>query len=751
MREYEPRSEVFHRTIFKKKEVDISKRLFVCSFFIFLLITITSSSYSQTILGKIPIPDGEVPTCAFYVPEIQRLYTANLWHTNMSVVDVANHKLLATVPMPGAWMACTFVGVDKDNNRIYLGDVTGKTVVLSGNDYSLITTFTGMVGVGFARDSAQDRNYIATSSNQVYVLNGSTSAIIDSIETGECDLSFTNANNLCFNAENNLLYVACNKERKIDIIDCGPDTLLTFITVDTLPSALDINLTTDMVYISCDSSVVVVDDVTQQVLTIIPLGGHPIDLTVDEINNKVYIAMEDTNGLVIDGNTNTVTDTIPFSTTFIQCEPSNNEIYLTLANESIMEIVSIPEYSLLETIILHYGLDDLVVDESRNFLFVATTTGANNNFVFKVDCNIDSIIDTLHVSEEAPYSLYLTYDENLQKLYLAERSPKKLYCIDAETMGLISAHNLPDNPMHLNANSLTNKVYIPMLNSSQLLVFDGGGDSIETLVNIHAAPIDAEVNLHTDKIFVSTESWYLDVIDGTTNQVDTSIYLTSGPFLESNCVNDSTNEIYVCSYSGQDVTILDGDQNYAIIGTIPFGHVMRDGIVNELTNRAFVHDANNHIYIVNGETHTVEDTITIFKEETRLAVNTRTGIIYALDYGGVLIIKDDAIGIKEDKVVNEHRVVNLFLAPNPFSTSTTINFIHPSIEQEAKGLELKIYDVSGRLVKNLSLGTGHSALGTTLSWDGKDELGREVSEGIYFFRLSINGYGDVISKAVFIR
>ncbi|MCK4250718.1 T9SS type A sorting domain-containing protein [candidate division WOR-3 bacterium] len=722
------------------------------SFFItFVLVTIVDISFSQTILGTIPIPDGEVPTSVFYIAETQKLYSANLWHTNMSVVDVTNRNIEATVPMPGAWMACLFVGVDKDNNRIYLGDVTGKTVVLSGDDYSLITTLYGILGIGFARDSVQDKNYIAASPDIIYVLEGSTSTILDSIETGEFEISFVNANNLCFDADNGLLYAACNKEKKIDIIDCGPDTLLTSIPInlDTLPSAIDINCTTGRLYVSCDSSVVVVDGVTQQVLTTIFLEGHPTDLSVDEVNDKVYIAMEDTHALVIDGGTNAVDDTIPFSTTFIQCDPSGNEIYLILGHESILEIISIPDYSLLETIILHYRLDDLAIDESRNLLFVAATTRADNNFVFKIDCNTDSIIDTLHVSDEAPYTIYLGYDEALQKIYFAERGVMKLYCIDAEFMTLISSHDLPDNPMHFNANPITNKVYIPMLNSAQLLVFDGAGDSIETFVNIHSAPIDAEVNLLTNKVFVSTESWYLDVVDGATNQVDTSIYLTSGPLLESNCVNDLVNEIYVCSFSGQDVTILDGNQNYAIITTIPFDHVMRDGVANESTNRIFVHDADNHIYIIDGETHEIVDTITIFKEETRLAVNTEHGIIYASDFGGILIIQDDATGIttESQNKIGICSKIELICYPNPFRNKVDISFSigHPDrITHSSYGtgsaerIELRIYDVSGRIVKSFDLASGVLPLAFAVFWNGVDNSGNRVPPGVYFCRLRVD-------------
>jgi DNA-binding beta-propeller fold protein YncE len=287
--------------------------------------------------------------------------------------------------------------------------------------------------------------------------------------------------------------------------------------------------------------------------------------------------------------------------------------------------------------------------------------------------------------------------------------------------------------MHLNANPITNRVYIPMLNSSQLLVFDGAGDSIETFVNIHSAPIDAEVNLQTNKVFVSTESWYLDVVDGATNQLDTSIYLTSGPLLESNCVNDSTNEIYVCSYSYQDVTILDGNQNYAVITTIPFGHVMRDGVANESTNRIFVHDADQHIFIIDGATHEIADTISISKEETRLAINTEQGIIYASDFGGILIIQDDAMGIQKKKSAENPVFVGLYLIPNPFREITNLKFQIPSTKSQ---ISLKIYDISGRMVKSFNLTSNILSLASAVSWSGTDQLNRPVPAGVYFVRLT---------------
>ncbi|TES91820.1 MAG: T9SS type A sorting domain-containing protein, partial [Candidatus Cloacimonadota bacterium] len=75
----------------------------------------------------------------------------------------------------------------------------------------------------------------------------------------------------------------------------------------------------------------------------------------------------------------------------------------------------------------------------------------------------------------------------------------------------------------------------------------------------------------------------------------------------------------------------------------------------------------------------------------------------------------------------------LHISPNPFRDRVNIEYC---IGQSAEGIELKIYDVSGRLVKNLSLGTGHSALTTAVSWDGRDNFGKLLPSGIYFCKLS---------------
>jgi hypothetical protein len=68
--------------------------------------------------------------------------------------------------------------------------------------------------------------------------------------------------------------------------------------------------------------------------------------------------------------------------------------------------------------------------------------------------------------------------------------------------------------------------------------------------------------------------------------------------------------------------------------------------------------------------------------------------------------------------------------PNPFNPHTTIRFGLPS----HASVELRIYSVSGQLVRSLVDRTLHPGRYAE-TWDGRDERGRPVASGVYFYRL----------------
>jgi hypothetical protein len=73
--------------------------------------------------------------------------------------------------------------------------------------------------------------------------------------------------------------------------------------------------------------------------------------------------------------------------------------------------------------------------------------------------------------------------------------------------------------------------------------------------------------------------------------------------------------------------------------------------------------------------------------------------------------------------------------PNPFNPTTTISFGLT----ETSLVSLRIYDVSGRLVRVLVEGE-RRARHYQEDWDGRDENGVRVASGVYFYRLAAGDF-----------
>ncbi len=101
---------------------------------------------------------------------------------------------------------------------------------------------------------------------------------------------------------------------------------------------------------------------------------------------------------------------------------------------------------------------------------------------------------------------------------------------------------------------------------------------------------------------------------------------------------------------------------------------------------------------------------------------------------------DHPAGIKETDDSQQMTEIRrqLLTYPNPFTTSTTITFIPPSIRQSAKDIGLKIYDLSGRLIRSVPLTTNHLTLGT------------DLIPGIYFLKFDDGKY-SITEKLIKIR
>ena len=84
--------------------------------------------------------------------------------------------------------------------------------------------------------------------------------------------------------------------------------------------------------------------------------------------------------------------------------------------------------------------------------------------------------------------------------------------------------------------------------------------------------------------------------------------------------------------------------------------------------------------------------------------------------------------------------------PNPFNPNTTISF---SLPEESK-VELTIYNIKGQKVRSLVNEEMNRGIHRKL-WNGKDSSGKEVSSGVYFYKLNVYGKTKSVKKCLLVK
>ncbi len=91
------------------------------------------------------------------------------------------------------------------------------------------------------------------------------------------------------------------------------------------------------------------------------------------------------------------------------------------------------------------------------------------------------------------------------------------------------------------------------------------------------------------------------------------------------------------------------------------------------------------------------------------------------------------------RVEFESSLREVFNFPNPFTDASTFTFILTGT-QTPQEMKLKIYTVSGKLIRTLTVPPTDLRIGyNTVKWDGRDEEGDELANGVYFYKIILKG------------
>ncbi|PZR28940.1 MAG: hypothetical protein DI535_04285 [Citrobacter freundii] len=101
------------------------------------------------------------------------------------------------------------------------------------------------------------------------------------------------------------------------------------------------------------------------------------------------------------------------------------------------------------------------------------------------------------------------------------------------------------------------------------------------------------------------------------------------------------------------------------------------------------------------------------------------------------------------KVINKPMISNMLNYPNPFTTSTAFVFTLTGSEVP-QNIRIQILTITGKIVRDITkqeLGPLHIGRNITeFKWDGTDQYGQKLANGVYLYRVITNQNGKALDK-----
>ncbi|NVM02672.1 MAG: T9SS type A sorting domain-containing protein, partial [Candidatus Helarchaeota archaeon] len=83
------------------------------------------------------------------------------------------------------------------------------------------------------------------------------------------------------------------------------------------------------------------------------------------------------------------------------------------------------------------------------------------------------------------------------------------------------------------------------------------------------------------------------------------------------------------------------------------------------------------------------------------------------------------------KVSSHLEITKVYNFPNPIDRDTYFTYI---LTKEAEEVSIKLFTISGRLIKVLNNAPSKAGY-NQIYWDGKDEDGDNLANGVYFYKI----------------
>jgi YVTN family beta-propeller protein len=509
-----------------------------------------------------------------YVPQNNRIYSANAWSDNVTVIDGVTNSVISTLSAGRGPVAFCY---NPQDNKIYSANSGSDDVtVIDGATDSVIAT----VGVGdhplvLCYSPQHNKVYCANdSSGSVTVIDGATDSVVATIPTGAHPVA------LCYDPHDDKLYCANNEGNGVTVIDGGSDSVITTVITGQQPQALCFNDQNNTVYCADASwdTVTVIDGATDSITAKVFTGNGPWALCYDRRSNQVYCANYAAGTVtVIDGATNSVITTVGVGA--LACA--------------------------------------LCYNPTSNKVYCADRFGAGGG-VTVLDGATNEVISTV-ITGDCPYAL--CYNPQESKVYCANAASGSVTIVGGVTNSIRTTVAAGVGANALCYNSQNNQVYCANRIDKTVTVIDGATDRVDTTIGTYGAPSSLCYNVRNNKVYANGGT--VTVIDCATNQNIGPLSTGAGAL----CYNPRDNKLY-CASQGVKVVDCATDSVVAAIAT----EDIRSFCYNPLNDKVYCAAPSfQEVVVIDGATNQVAKRISTRWPVFGMCYNVQNNRVYCAD------------------------------------------------------------------------------------------------------------------------
>lgn len=474
-------------------------------------------------------------------PVTNKIYVQSLVY-NIVVLDGATDTVTITIEgpdFPFEYAGPTALAVNTVTNQIYLGQPQ-RLVVIDGNTDTYLTGIEGMIFPSFysvAVNPVTNTIYQISLLGDIYIFDGATNTLNSSTyyPVTASDFSFPV---LRVNPNTNQVYITelgtgGSPPDRVLVFDAGVTTLMGEISGGSSGIALDISANR-LCSLSWANSVLSVTDIpTGQTVSRLSLFSSPVTVVVNPGLNQVYTGNANGTYTAINGDTNTVTETV------LVADGQTIDDLLDQTYGYNLNINPTTDH-------LFYALEssDGIFTTHRILVFNATTKAYLYDLPVAGNPEINPIASSIEVNPVT------------NTLYVYDTAQNALVAIDDVNNTVIGTVSLSGSPRAIVINPVKNQVYVGT--ATNTVVIDG---ATHTIVATYPVSLTTSVcfNPNTNRLYTGVGN-QLQVIDTVTfTQVATiSLPQSTYDYIKPAC-NVVTNKLYLISDS--ELVTIDGNTN----------------------------------------------------------------------------------------------------------------------------------------------------------------------------------------------